>query len=243
MPRRGHPLPTHSWVLARVPALVLHHETLEGAGPPLVLLHGVLDGPEAWRGVAPRLHAAGRRVVLVHGRGHGGSPAWTPGMDWSPVAEARDVADLLRTVAPEGAHLVGHSRGATSAGWVAVEEPALVRSLAVVASPPQASEVFRAHFRKLLARETDPRRAEALRYLAAVPEDDFPMHALRRFPGKALVVEAEDDPLYSPTHTMFWRMFLPYAGFERVNGGHRFFAESDEGAAWLAERLLRLVGS
>ena len=226
---------------APLPAPVLHHETLEGEGPAVVLLHGVLDAPDAWRAVARRLHAAGRRVLLVHARGHGRSPTWAPGMDWSPLADARDVTDLLRAATPEGAHLVGHSRGATSAAWVAVEEPALARSLAVVASPPQASEVFRAHFRKLLAREADPRRAEALSYLAAVPEEDFPAHALRRYRGRALVVEAEDDPLYSPTHTMFWRMFLPYAAFERVPGGHRFFAESDEGAAWLAERLLRHV--
>ena len=218
---------------------LLSYEELRGEGAPVVLLHGVLDRADAWGPVARRLHRAGRRVLLPHARGHGGSSAWRPGMDWSPVAEARDVGLFLRGLAPEGAHLVGHSRGGTSAGWVAVEEPALVRSLAVVASPPQASEVFRAHFRRLLERETDPRRADALRYLAAIPEDDFPTHALRRYRGRALVVEAEDDPLYSPTHTMFWRMFLPYAGFERAQGGHRFFAESDEGAAWLAERLLR----
>lgn len=217
----------------------LHHEEHPGEGVPFVLLHGVLDRPDAWRGVARRLHEAGRRVLVVHARAHDASPPWRPGMDWSPQADARDVARLLREHAPEGAHLVGHSRGGTSASWLAVEEPALARSLAVVASPPQASEVFRAHFRRLLERETDPRRADALRYLATIPDDDFPEHALRRYRGPALVVEAEDDPLYSPTHTLFWRMFVPYGGFERVPGGHRFFAESDGSAAWLAGRLLR----
>lgn len=219
----------------------LRHEELPGEGPPFVLLHGVLDGPALWARVARRLNAAGRRVLLVHARGHGASPPWRPGMDWSPLADARDVVDLLRREAPEGAHLAGHSRGGTSACWAAVEEPGLVRSLAVVASPPQASEVFRAHFRRLAQRETEPRRLDALRYLSTIPEDDFPTHALRRWRGPALVVEAEDDPLYSPTHTMFWRMFLPYAAFERVPGGHRFPAESEEGAAWLSERLLRLA--
>lgn len=217
----------------------LHHEELAGQGVPFALLHGVLDRPEAWMPVARRLHDAGRRVLLVHARAHGASPSWRPGMDWSPEADARDVARLLRALAPEGAHLVGHSRGGTSASWIAVDQPDLARSLAVVASPPQASEVFRAHFRRLLDRESDPRRVDALRYLAAIPDDAFPEHALRRYRGPALVVEAEDDPLYSPTHTLFWRMFLPYAGFERVPGGHRFFAESDDAAAWLAGRLLR----
>jgi pimeloyl-ACP methyl ester carboxylesterase len=222
------------------PGALLHHEEMPGSGVPVVLLHGVLDEPGAWAAVARRLHEAGHRVLLVHARGHGASPPWAPGMDWSPLAEAHDVLDLLRREAPEGAHLVGHSRGGTSACWAAVEEPGLVRSLAVVASPPQASEVFRAHFRKLLDRERDPRRADALRYLSTIPDDDFPTHALRRLSGPALVVEAEDDPLYSPTHTMFWRMFLPYAAFERVPGGHRFFVDGD-GAAWLGERLSRHV--
>lgn len=208
-----------------------HAELLPGRGPPVVLLHGILDGPDAWRPVAARLADAGRAVVLVHSRGHGASPAWAPGLDWSPQAEADEVARLL-----DGpAHLVGHSRGATSASWIAVERPDLAASLAIVASPPQASEVFRAWFRK--ATPNDAREAEALRYLAHIPDDAFPREMLRTYRGRALVVEAGDDPLYSPTHTMFWRMFLPYASFERVEGGHRFFAK-EPGASWLASRLL-----
>jgi pimeloyl-ACP methyl ester carboxylesterase len=158
-------------------------------------------------------------------------------MDWSPVAEAADLVALLRQAAPGGAHLVGHSRGATSASWVAVEEPVLARSLALVASPPQASEAFRAHFRDLLPRVRTEREREALRYLAEIPEEDFPAFALRRWRGRALVVEAGRDPLYAPTQTLFWRAFLPYADFERVDdAGHDLPRERPE---WLAERLLR----
>jgi pimeloyl-ACP methyl ester carboxylesterase len=156
-------------------------------------------------------------------------------MDWSPQADAEDVARLLEQRGP--GHLVGHSRGATSASWLAVERPDLVESLAVVASPPQASEVFRAQFRKLQPQAKDAREAEALRYLATIPDEAFPREALRLYRGRALVVEAGDDPLYSPSGTMFWRMFLPYAAFERVEGGHRFFV-GESGADWLASRLL-----
>lgn len=217
----------------------VHHEETPGEGIPFVLLHGILESAQAWARVARHLREAGRRVVLVDSRGHGRAEAWRPEMDWSPQADARDVAALLAEVAPEGAHLVGHSRGATSACWIATEEPQLARSLAVVASPPQASEVFRAAFRRALARAEDPREREALAYLAQIPEDDFPTFALRRYRGPALVVEAEDDPLYSPSGTLFWRMFLPYGEFERVPGGHRVFAEDEDAARWLAGRLLR----
>ncbi|HEX2021142.1 MAG TPA: alpha/beta fold hydrolase [Candidatus Thermoplasmatota archaeon] len=218
----------------------LHHEEIAGRGTPFVLLHGVLDAPSAWARVARALGAAGRRAVLVHARGHGGSGPWSPGMAWSPQADAADVADLLRRVAPDGAHLVGHSRGGTSACWVAAEDPRLARSLAVVCSPPQATEAFRARFRHRLAQARDGRERAALEYLSRIPDDDFPQHALRRFERPALVVEAGDDPLYSPTDTLFWRAFLPYARFERVEGGHRFFAD-DPGAARLAAMLLDLA--
>lgn len=210
------------------------------ARAPLVLLHGILDSHEAWRRVAERLEARGRVVLLHASRGHPGGEAWRAGMDWSPRAEAADVAALLRGQAPGGAHLVGHSRGGTAAAWVALEAADLVRSLTLVATPPQASEAFRAHFRALLAEAKDDRAREALRFLSAIPDEEFPAEAMRRAHVPALVVEASRDALYSPTATLFWRMFLPYADFERIDAGHRFFVE-EAAADWLAERILAFV--
>ncbi|MEA3201977.1 MAG: hypothetical protein QOE90_3405 [Thermoplasmata archaeon] len=209
----------------------LRWEERAGRGPPIVLLHGVLDDASLWRAVADRL--AGRRVLLPDARGHGASEPWRAGHDWSPEAEARDVERLLRALG-EPAHLVGHSRGATAASWIAATEPTLVRSLAVVCSPPQASEAFRARFRQRAPR--DAREAEALRYLSTIPDEAFPAEALRRWRGPALVVEASRDPFYGPTSTLFWRVFLPYAGFERVeDAGHDLPREKPD---WLAARLL-----
>lgn len=191
---------------------------------PILLLHGVLDGPDAWTHVAEHLRKAGRDVIV---------PASPP-----EALTPQEVADAAREWLP--AHVVGHSRGGTAASWLATDDEgaAQVLSLALVASPPQPSEAFRARFRDRLPRARSEPERRTLAYLAQIPDDDFPQHALRRYQGRALVVEYEDDPLYSPTHTMFWRMFLPYASFERVPGAHRAFAEDEDAAQWLAARIL-----
>lgn len=213
------------------PRVTLTAERVEGRGLPVVLLHGILDSPRVWEGVLPRLRADGRALLVVDAQA-----LHATGL--SPPQEADELAKALAEWAPQGAHVVGHSRGGAVAGWLAVERPELVKSLALVASPPVASEVFRAYFRNMIPTAKSDADRAALERLAVIPDDDWPQHALRRFHGRGLVVEAEDDPLYNPTHTLFWRRFLPFAEFERVPGGHRFFAESEESAAWLAERLL-----
>jgi pimeloyl-ACP methyl ester carboxylesterase len=195
---------------------------------PVVLLPGLLRPASDWDEVArllpPSLDA---RALPVDG------PPWRPD-EAAPALEAR-----LRREAPDGAHLVGHSRGAAIAGWVAVNAPDLAASLAVVCSPPEPSEAFRAYFRDRADRRA-PDKA-AFEAMARVPDEAFPGLALRRYQKPALVVEAADDPLYSPTHTMFWRMFLPYASFERVEDVDHASILRGEHARWLAERLARHI--
>lgn len=163
------------------------------------------------------------------------APPWRPD-EAAPAFEAR-----LRAHAPDGAHLVGHSRGATLASWAAVHAPELVASLTIVASPPESSEVFRAHFRDRAPLAKDAHARDALDAMASMPEEAFPAIALRRYQQPALVIEAADDPLYSPTHTLFWRMFLPYASFERREGADHATILRGDHARWLAERIARHV--
>jgi pimeloyl-ACP methyl ester carboxylesterase len=49
--------------------------TVAGTGPPVVLLHGFTETGASWQeaGYVERFLAAGRRVVLIDCRGHGGS--------------------------------------------------------------------------------------------------------------------------------------------------------------------------
>ncbi len=94
-----------------------------GYGPPLVLVHGSIVGPEqTWR--AQRELAARWTLVLPHRPGFGASPSLARG-DFE--AEAPLIAELLG----DGAHLIGHSYGAVIALHAAALRPEAVWSLTV----------------------------------------------------------------------------------------------------------------
>lgn len=104
-----------------------------GAGPPLVLVHGLASSRVAWRALVPRLAAAGRRVLAVDVPGFGASPPVGPGFDLAAVARA-----LLRGIEDAGVDtpfdLVGHSMGGAIALTLCDLAPDRVRRT-VLAAP------------------------------------------------------------------------------------------------------------
>jgi 3-oxoadipate enol-lactonase len=107
---------------------------LAGEGRPLLLLHGLGGRGSDW--AAQVAHFQPRyRVITCDVLGHGAS-ARPPG-PYSVARFARGVAALLRTVAPEPAHLVGLSMGGMVAFQLAVDAPDLIRSLVIVNSGPE----------------------------------------------------------------------------------------------------------
>lgn len=106
-----------------------------GTGPPLLVLHGLFGSGTNWRGIARRL-AAGHRVVLVDLRNHGVSPH-TPLMDYP--AMAADVRALLDRLGLPQAALLGHSMGGKTAMTLALETPQRVARLVVVDIAPVTS--------------------------------------------------------------------------------------------------------
>lgn len=106
----------------------LYYE-MDGTGPPLLLLHGLGSSLRDWELQRPAW-AAHYRLLLVDVRGHGRS-AKPPGPYSVPLFTA-DVAALLRSLAWPPAHVVGISMGGMIGLQLALDEPALVRSLVVI---------------------------------------------------------------------------------------------------------------
>lgn len=112
-------------------SVVLHCRE-EGEGPPVLLLHGLGGDHTVWNTVVPRL-AEHHRVLAPDLRGHGRSPDGPTSTYTFPELEA-DLLRLLdeRHVPP--AHLVGLSAGGFLALRFALDHPARLRSLTLVAS-------------------------------------------------------------------------------------------------------------
>jgi haloacetate dehalogenase len=115
-----------------------------GAGPPLLLLHGIPETHLMWHAVAPRL-AEQFTVVATDLRGFGdsGKPPSTP--DHAPYAMrelARDQVEVMASLGFGRFAVAGHDRGARCAYRLALDHPAAVTRLAVLDVVPTA-DAFR----------------------------------------------------------------------------------------------------
>lgn len=109
-----------------------------GSGPPVVLIHGMVNSSRHWRAVAERL--ADRYTVIAPDLvGHGDSA--TPRGDYSLGAHATVIRDLLSALGIERATFVGHSLGGGVAMVFFWQFPERVERLALVSSGGLGEEV------------------------------------------------------------------------------------------------------
>ncbi|WP_428935921.1 alpha/beta fold hydrolase [Streptomyces sp. ACT015] len=101
-----------------------------GAGPLIVLAHGMGDSRDAYRAVIPRLVAAGHRVAAVDLRGCGESSVDWP--EWTRTAIAGDLLAVIRHLGGP-AVLVGHSISGGAATIAAALEPSLITGVVELA--------------------------------------------------------------------------------------------------------------
>jgi pimeloyl-ACP methyl ester carboxylesterase len=97
-----------------------------GQRPPVVLLHGIMEGALAWLPTARALEPD-YDVIMLDARGHGHS-ARIAG-DFASGTLAADVAGALDALGLSGVRLLGFSLGATTAAFVADSHPDLVQRL------------------------------------------------------------------------------------------------------------------
>lgn len=168
------------------------HWTEQGAGRPLIILHGLGDSQHSWRVVAAELCRKYRVYALDRpGCGLSARPDANYGLD----AQARLVAAWLAQMGLDDVDLLGHSYGGGMALWLLLYRAASVRRIALVAPGGLGTEVA-----LLLRLAAVFGRLEAGAELLMGPmtrllvhlcgqglsaEDQRMMHTLNRHPGTA----------------------------------------------------------
>ncbi|MCW3031495.1 MAG: hypothetical protein JWM66_1628 [Solirubrobacterales bacterium] len=109
-----------------------------GAGPPIVLIHGMLNSSSHWRQVALNL-AREHMVIAPDLIGHGDSAA--PRGDYSLGAHAASIRDLLAAIGVDRATIVGHSLGGGVAMQFFYQFPQRVQRLVLISSGGLGREV------------------------------------------------------------------------------------------------------
>jgi N-formylmaleamate deformylase len=110
----------------------IHYYRTGDAKPPIVLLHGLTDNGLCWSRLALELEPF-YDLVMVDQRGHGLSEA--PERGYSSQEQARDVAEIIRSLNLKKPVIIGHSMGARNAFDTAFYYPDLVGSL-ILEDPP-----------------------------------------------------------------------------------------------------------
>jgi pimeloyl-ACP methyl ester carboxylesterase len=111
---------------------------IAGAGPPLLLIHGIGDNSRTWEEVMPTL-ARNHLVIAPDLLGHGESDK--PRADYSVAAYANGMRDLLSTLGVDRVTLVGHSLGGGVAMQFAYQFPERTERMVLVSTGGVGSHV------------------------------------------------------------------------------------------------------
>jgi pimeloyl-ACP methyl ester carboxylesterase len=154
---------------------------VEGAGPPLVMLHGATSsGPDDWGAQRPLFRSA-FRLFIPDARGHAGT-RWDPADGWSSELLVADLAAFVDALELHTFHLVGFSMGARTALTYATRHPERLRTLLVSGVDVQRQPAI-----NVARRLMDPERIE------------------REEPAWAAALESRHGPVQGPGA---WRRLL-----------------------------------
>ena len=126
--------------------------TVEGAGPPLILLHGATSSPlEDWAAQRPAFRQA-FRIYLVDARGHAGTK-WDARDGFSNEMLVADLLAFADALGLDTFHLVGFSMGAMTSMRFAATYPDRLRTAIIC-----GIDVFREPRASVARRLMDPAR-------------------------------------------------------------------------------------
>lgn len=110
------------------------YSKVEGAGPPLVIIHGFLGMSDNWKTLGTQYAALGFEVHMLDLRNHGRS---FHSDEFNYTVMAQDVLDYCRTHQLHNISIIGHSMGGKVAMQLAVEHPELISKLMVADIGPK----------------------------------------------------------------------------------------------------------
>ena len=111
------------------------HYVEQGAGPVVVLLHGIPESWNAWTRYIPVLDRAGYRVVAADLRGYNMSDKPSAVNAYRGARLAEDVARLIQATGEGRASVLGHSWGGFVAWVFAMRYPELLERLIIMNVP------------------------------------------------------------------------------------------------------------
>ncbi|MEW5851889.1 MAG: alpha/beta hydrolase [Myxococcota bacterium] len=126
------------------------HVAEQGAGPPVILLHGWPESWFCWRHQLPSLARAGFRVVAPDLRGFGDTDAPDDVTQYGVHTLVADVTGMMDALHIDGAVVVGHDLGGYLAWHLALLAPERVRAVVSLNTPWRGRGLFRptAEFRR-----------------------------------------------------------------------------------------------
>lgn len=132
-----------------------------GRGETLMLIHGLGDDHRAWRRTLPGLMLR-HRVVLYDLRGHGETSLGGP--DRTLRQLGGDLVALMDSIGIARAHIAGFSLGGTVAMRVAIDHPARVHRLVLVATSSRVGKSAAEWYRQRaeMVEQRDPRLRDTL---------------------------------------------------------------------------------
>lgn len=105
--------------------------SIEGKGPPVLLVHGVGGRRQLWRGVTDRLKSE-FQCISFDLRGHGESPRVAPDFELDDLVT--DLEALRQRLGIEATHVIGHSMGGMVAPAYARRHPERVLSVGLLST-------------------------------------------------------------------------------------------------------------
>ena len=200
---------------------------------PIVLIHGSTQtGAYDWGFLAPLL-AREYPVIVPDCRGHGQSS--NPRHSYAFKEMAADVAELVRALGCERAHLIGHSNGGNVALVTLLEHPEVVQTATLQAAnafvspdllerePPlfdpdrvaRAEPEWMEHLIKLHGPTHGPTYWRDLLQLTLreiISEPNYTPADLARVQRPALAIQGENDAVNAPArHAQFIARHIPFA--------------------------------